>query len=111
MDILEARYGEAVLLTINGRLDSVTSPTLEQKLLAFISGNVRQFILNFSAMEYISSAGLRILLMAAKKLKPVEGVMVLCGLQDHVREVFDLAGFSPLFPIYDSQEAALKHLT
>lgn len=111
MDIMEERHGDAVLLTIKGRLDSITSPALEEKLLALLNGNVRQFVLNFSALEYISSSGLRVLLMVAKKLRPVDSVLALCGLQDHIREVLDLAGFSPLFPIHDSQEAALKHLT
>lgn len=111
MDIMEERRGKVVLLTVKGRLDSITSPALEEKLLALLSGNVRQFVLNFSALEYISSNGLRVLLMAVKKLRPVDGVLALCGLQDHIREVFDLAGFSPLFPIHDSQETALKHVT
>ena len=109
MDIIEDRRGGGVLLTVNGRLDSTTSGALEEKLLALVNGGVKQLVLNFSALEYISSAGLRVLLIVAKKLKP-SGVLALCGLHDHIREVFDLAGFSPLFPIHESEEAALRHL-
>jgi anti-anti-sigma factor len=110
MEMIEERRGGTVLLTVNGRLDSTTSGALEEKLLALLNGGVKQFVLNFTALEYISSAGLRVLLMVAKKLKPSGGVLSLCGLQDHIREVFDLAGFSPLFPIHDSVEAAFRHL-
>ena len=81
MDIMEERRGKVVLLTVKGRLDSITSPALEEKLLALLSGNVRQFVLNFSALEYISSNGLRVLLMAVKKLRPVDGVLALLTAQ------------------------------
>jgi anti-sigma B factor antagonist len=110
MEIVEERRGEAVLLRVKGRLDSGTSGALEERLLALVSGKVTRLVLNFNALDYISSAGLRVLLMVAKKLKPTGGVLVLCNLHNHIREIFDLAGFSALFPIHDSEEAALKAL-
>jgi len=111
MDITEERRGGTVLLTVNGRLDSITSVALEKKLQMLVNGDVKHFVLNFSALNYISSAGLRVLLMVAKELKPTGGMLALCGLPDHIRKVFDLAGFSPLFLIHDSEEAALRHLS
>jgi anti-sigma B factor antagonist len=111
MDIVEERREGAVVLKISGRLDSATSGALEERLLALMNENVRRFVLDFDALAYISSAGLRVLLMVAKKLKPTGGLLVLCRLHDHIREVFDLAGFSALFPIHDSEAAALKHLS
>src|SRR5215217_6175414 len=110
MDIIEERRGEAVWLTVKGRLDSITSSALEEKLLALMNGGVTQFVLNLSSLDYISSAGLRVLLMVAKKLKPAHGVLALCSMRNTIREVFDLAGFSRLFPIHESEAAALKHM-
>ena len=110
MDIFEERRGGAVLLRVNGRLDSATSGALEERLLALMRGKVTRFILNFSALDYISSAGLRVLLMVAKNLKPIGGVLALCNLHDHIREIFDLGGFSALFLIHDSEEAAPRDL-
>ena len=110
MNITEERHGAAVIMKLHGRLDSSTAGALEEKLLALLNSGITQFVLNFSGLDYISSAGLRVVLMVAKKLKPSGGRLALCELKDHIREVFDLAGFSPLFPMYDSQEAALKSL-
>ena len=110
MDIIEERRGGTVCLTVKGRLDSITSSALEEKLLALMNAGVKQFVLNLSSLDYISSAGLRVLLMVAKKLKPAQGVLALCSMRTTIREVFDLAGFSRLFPIHESEEAALKQL-
>ena len=110
MDIIEERRGVAICLTVRGRLDSITSSALEERLLSLMKEGASQFVLNLSSLDYISSAGLRVLLMVAKKLKPIHGVLALCSMQDSIREVFDLAGFSRLFPIHESEEAALKHM-
>lgn len=110
MEIEVAKRGNVDLLALNGKLDAGTASTLEQKLLAAIEAGGRHVLLNCSELSYVSSAGLRVLLMAAKKLKPVQGQIVLSGLQPHIREVFDIAGFSSIFPIHDTDEAALRTL-
>jgi len=106
MEITEQKRGTVVLLTLTGRLDASTSGRLEEKLVGLIEGGERSFVLDFLNLDYISSAGLRVLLMAAKKLKGMNGRIVLSSLKDHIREVFDIAGFSAIFPIYDQQDAA-----
>jgi anti-sigma B factor antagonist len=107
MEISEQKRGSVVLLSLTGRLDAGTSGRLEEKLLALINGGERHFVLDFLHLDYISSAGLRVLLMAAKKLKGLNGGIVLASLKDQIREVFDIAGFSAIFPIYDQQDAAV----
>ncbi len=108
MEIDEAKNGDVVLIGLTGRLDSNTSGSLEQKLLALIDKGEKQFIIDFCDLEYISSAGLRVLLLAAKRSKAVNGKIVLSSLKIHIKEVFDLAGFSPVFPICQSREEALS---
>ncbi|MBL7135410.1 MAG: STAS domain-containing protein [Candidatus Marinimicrobia bacterium] len=61
-------------------------------------------------MDYISSAGLRVLLQAAKKLNRIGGTLVLCSVKDEIKKVFDIAGLSPIFPIYIDQEDAINNI-
>jgi anti-anti-sigma factor len=85
MEIGEERTGEVLVLAPVGRLDSVSS------------GELERLVIDLGAVEYISSAGLRALLLAAKRLKPPAGALVLCGIGPSVRAVLDLAGFTSLF--------------
>lgn len=110
MEITEQKKGPVVLLTLKGRLDASTAGRLEEKLLALIDGGEKQFVCNFLQLEYISSAGLRVLLMAAKRLKAANGKIVLLSLKDQIREVFEIAGFAAIFPIFDLEEEAVKSL-
>jgi anti-sigma B factor antagonist len=108
MDITEEKRGEVMLLGIKGRLDTSTASRLEEKLLALINGGERRLTLDCSQLDYISSAGLRVLLLAVKRMKEVNGKIVLCALKDQIKEVFDIAGFSSLFPSFATQEEALR---
>jgi len=108
MEIAVERRGHVDLLALVGKLDAGTAGNLEQKLLAAIEAGGRYMLLNCSGLSYVSSAGLRVLLMVAKKLKPTQGQIVLSALQPHIREVFDIAGFSSIFVIHETDEAALR---
>ncbi len=109
MNIKETKKEKATVLSIEGRIDSGTSAELEKKLIALIDTcQVKDIVMDFSAMDYISSAGLRVLLMAAKKTGRMNGKVVLAGLCANVKEVFDISGFSNIFSIYGSQEEAVK---
>jgi anti-anti-sigma factor len=83
-----------VIVGVEGRLDSMTSSRLEGELLALIAKAEHRLILDCSRLVYISSAGLRAVLLAAKRLKNAGGVLVLCSLNAAVQKVFDLAGFA-----------------
>jgi len=110
MDIAEDKTGNILLLQLKGRLDASTSGALEGKLMGSIGGGERQIVLDCSHLDYVSSAGLRVLLIAAKKLNTANGKLVLASLKDHVREVFDLAGFTDIFSLFPSREEAVKGL-
>ncbi len=68
------------------------------------------FIVDFEELDYISSAGLRSILVTAKKLKSTNGKLLLTKLKDVVKEVFEISGFSKIIPIYDSMDAALEQI-
>jgi anti-anti-sigma factor len=110
MEINEERKAGVVIMALSGKLDATTAKTFEEKILAEIDSGDRRFVIDLSQLEYVSSAGLRIFLLAAKRLHSTDGKIVLCSLQGHVRQVFDLAGFSSIFSIYSSRDEAIKAL-
>ena len=110
MNIREKVEGSSVVLSLEGRLDANTSKELEAKFLQMIDQGQIRFIVDFSSLDYISSAGLRILLVAAKKLKPLQGVILLACMSENVKEVFEMSGFTSIFSVYDQMEDALKEI-
>jgi anti-anti-sigma factor len=102
----EARGGVAVVAPA-GRIDSNTAARLEQAVFQRLEAGQTRLVVDLSAVEYISSAGLRVLLKAANTARSRGGVVVLCTMGPSVREVFDLAGLVSIFAIEDSRERAL----
>ena len=97
MTINKKSEGEKLTLTLSGRLDTNTSPALEAELKHSVDG-VKELIFDFSGVEYISTAGLRILL-AAQKVMNRQGSMKLIGVNDDIMEVFEITGFSDILTI------------
>jgi anti-anti-sigma factor len=111
MEIQEERSGGVLVITPAGRLDTTTSGDLELRLLRLLAGPERRFVIDLGRTEYISSAGLRVLLMLVKRLPALGGELVLCGLRPAVRQVFELAGFDALFRLEATRGEALAHLS
>ena len=107
MQIAEEKHGDVVVLAPSGRVDSASSGELEGALLGHLGAGETRLAVDLGGVEYISSAGLRVLLMLVKKLQGSGGRLVLCAMPESVRLVFELAGFLPLFEIEDSREAGL----
>ncbi len=93
-----------------GRIDAASAPVLEGELSRVIDEGNRRIVVNLSSVDYMSSAGLRVLLAAMKRLKKAEGNLVLCAMKPLVQEVFDLTGFSRIFAICESEEEAIRLL-
>jgi anti-sigma B factor antagonist len=92
---------------VTGHLDTNTSPEAESAINTLIETGARKVLINFAALEYISSAGLRVLLATAKKLKASGGDLKICSLNDTVQEVFDISGFSSILTVSKDQDEAL----
>ena len=92
MTISEQREQEKLILQVKGRLDTMTSPQLEQALKKPLEEE-RELVLDFSPLEYISSAGLRVLLTTHKKMEGQGGRLVVRGANAIVLEVFNITGF------------------
>ncbi len=105
---MESRKSDGVLVVaMIERFDAYSAKEVETFLQERISSGTGKILCDFSGTEYISSAGLRVLLAAAKALKKAGGKIALCSLRGPVREVFETAGFTPLFPIYGDEKEAL----
>jgi anti-sigma B factor antagonist len=108
MDITETKHDQYSIFKLNGRLDSNTAMGFEQKLFECIENGTQRLILDFQDLDYISSAGLRVILKATKNLKSSEGKLVLCAMQDYVKEVFEISGFDSFLPIEATLDDAVK---
>ena len=108
MDIIEKRLNEIIIFKLKGNLNSNTSPELEDKIFEAIKNESKNMILDFEDLDYISSAGLRVIMKTAKNLKQSEGMIVLCSMQDYVKEVFEIAGFDAYLPIVSTMDDALN---
>jgi len=105
---MESKKTDGVLVVeMIQRFDAYSAKEVETFLQENIASGKKKILCDFSGTEYISSAGLRVLLAAAKALKKEEGTIALCSLGGPVREVFETAGFIPLFPIYGNEKEAL----
>lgn len=108
MEIIEEIQSGVNIFKLNGRLDSNTSQGFEKKVFQAIDDGSKSMIIDFKDLDYISSAGLRVILKATKALKREEGKMMLCDMQDYVKEVFEIAGFDSFLPIVGTMDDALQ---
>ncbi len=110
MKIDEENDGNLLVVKPVGKLDSVHGPDLEKAILGALERGDRNLLLDMSEVTYISSRGLRVFLLGAKKAKAEGGKISICALQEFVREVFDLSGFLTLFDVFESVAEARKSL-
>lgn len=110
MELVQRMEGAATVLAVTGRLDAVTAPEFEAKATAVIGGGATKLVLDLAALEYVSSAGLRALLVAAKLAQGAGGGVAFAGVHGTVQSVFTMSGFAKMFPMSDSVEAATAAL-
>jgi len=107
MEIAVTESGDVRILSFKGNLDTNTSPDAEGEINGLIDGGAQKLLVNFENLDYISSAGLRILLATAKKMKASGGDLRICCLNQTVQEVFDISGFATILSVTSSEEEAL----
>ena len=99
MEISEIIQDQSVTIIPKGRIDSVTVIDFEDKLSDLIARNFTKIIIDFSTTDFISSSGLRILLMKEKQLRSRSGNLLLINLPEMIEEIFEVSGFSTVFKI------------
>src|SRR3989344_9094552 len=97
-----------VILRIDGRLDAASAPLLERKIASLMDEGHLHLILDFSRIDYLSSAGMRVLLSATKKLRAKKGELILFSVGEDVGEIIKMAGFDKILHICSSEKDALQ---
>lgn len=108
MDLHVQQEDKALVVAVSGKLDTLTAPTYESSALDLINEGATRIVLDMAGLSYISSAGLRSLIVTAKALKAKQGSLLLANVAGNVRDVFEMAGFGAIFTTYDSVQAALE---
>ncbi len=111
MDISQKQEGGIVYITIKGRLDADSAMEAEKTVNEALGGDASKLLFDLGALDYLSSAGLRVLLSAAKEMRRRDGKIVLCALTQFVKEIFEVSGFEALIPIEASVESGVKVLS
>ena len=107
MKIETQKRDNAFVLAVSGRLDSQTVMEAEKEVTRWLDAGETKIVCDLSGLEYISSAGLRLILVAAKRLKAAGGGFCLCGVQGPIQEILDIAGFTKIIPIRATVDEAL----
>jgi stage II sporulation protein AA (anti-sigma F factor antagonist) len=108
MDIDTRQEGNVTVVSITGKLDAVTSPDFEQKARDTVNAGNHAIVVDLARLDYISSAGLRALLVLAKQVKAKGGKACLAGVTGDVRSVFEMSGFGAIFEMVESVPAAVE---
>ncbi|WP_194847489.1 STAS domain-containing protein [Candidatus Neptunochlamydia vexilliferae] len=98
----------ALMVRLEGRLDAASAPVLERKLIEQIEKGKAKLVLDFAKVDYLSSAGMRLLLSTTKKLKGNGGGLHLCSVGEEVMEIIKMAGFERIIHIFPTEQEALQ---
>ena len=108
MRVTISQRGEVKVLSLAGRLDAGSAPQVEPQVRELLNAGEGKLLLDLREVDYLSSAGLQILLLAAKRLEAGGGRLVLCGAGPYVLEVLQVTGLAPLFEMEPDCEQALE---
>ncbi|MFV0340246.1 MAG: STAS domain-containing protein [Parachlamydiaceae bacterium] len=108
VDIKPEKKGDVLILRFSGRLDAISTPDAEKKVLEMIDKGSSNLLFDFSNIDYISSAGMRMLLAITKKIKTQPGRLALFGVTTNVMDVFKMSGFDHVLDLHETEEEALE---
>ena len=107
MEIQTGIQDGVTIITLSGNLDGNTVNEAQEKILPLVASNSLLVVLDLKGCAYISSAGLRLLLMAAKQLSTQDGILVLAGLSDEIKDVMEMTGFNNFFKTFPDAASAV----
>jgi anti-anti-sigma factor len=113
VELKQTRIADVVVVAAAGRVDHANADTFRVQLwpsLASCKAGGDRLVLDLAGLEYISSAGLRVLMLASRDVKARNGAVVVCGLQPIVREIFEISRFNIVFRVLADRAAALAEL-
>lgn len=104
------REGPTLIAGLSGRIDGTNARQVQTDLESALGGDDRQLLLDFADLSYISSAGLRVILLVARQLDQKGGQLAVCGLSDSIAEIFKISGFDKIINVHADRPAALADL-
>ena len=107
MEIEEQKQGSQVILAVKGRLDGITAPGLEERIASMVERSNHDIVLDCSGMDYVSSAGLRAVLISARACQQKGGKLVICDLTETCKTAMEATGFLTIIAYFDNRDAAL----
>jgi anti-sigma B factor antagonist len=111
MEIQKERVGDVHVVTATGRLDGIYSSAFANQVGELLTEANPKVLIDFTDIDYVSSAGLRALLMLVKKAKANGSIFALCGVNDQVREVLEISGYAPMFSIHPGRAEGIAALS
>ena len=110
MEVTTQEFKQCHLVTVKGRVDSATAAQLGEVFEGITKGGVHKIVFDMTGVEYMSSAGMRVLIVTQKECKRFNrGEVVLAAVSERIKEALDLAGFIPLFTIFDDVTPAVGY--
>jgi anti-anti-sigma factor len=106
MNVETSHTGTTAVAAVSGRVDSANAKEFEEELSAIIDKGSTGLVVDCGELNYISSAGLRVFLIAIRKTSAAGGGLALCRVPDHIQEVLEISGFSRLAKVFDTAEEA-----
>jgi anti-sigma B factor antagonist len=107
----KTQYPDTTIFHLKGRLDASSTEELEHLILVNLEQGMKNLIMDFSELDYINSAGLRILVMSYQRLQPIGGQVAVCGAKDYIAEIFDISGYNRVFSMYPDLDQAMSLCT
>jgi anti-anti-sigma factor len=107
MNISTSTADGVTVVVFEGSLDTNTAPDAQSRFEELVGEGATKLVVDFEALDYISSTGLRVLLATAKRLRSAGGSLRLCALNETVAEVFEISGFDTILSVFESRDAAL----
>lgn len=107
MELRNQKQDKFFIVKVSGRMDAISAPEFEKSCLEWIRQGESTLLVDLTELEYMSSAGLRSILVVGKKLKSVGGSLSFSSLAPTVAHVFSISNFASMFPVYESLERAL----
>ena len=111
MSLVVEKREHATIVTVQERIDGLTVPDMQDQLLGLIDDGQKNILIDLSQVNYVSSVGFRLFLILQKKVKPLGGNLVLVQLQDAIKKLFDLSGFTALFLFAETVDEGLSYIS
>lgn len=111
MEISEEHIGSTCVVTAKGRLDGGASAAFAERISGLITAQNPKLLIDLAGVDFVTSAGLRAVLLLVKKVKAAGGTFALCSVQDSVREVLDITGFTGMLSIHPARADAIAAMT